>query len=162
MTTYFEFAPSQQAPFQFQPTFDGSIYTVIVTWNLFGKRYYVNVYTLDNVLVLTLPLISSPVGLNIQNIAWELGVVTVETTIPHGYKIGETVELTISGCQPDAYNGKFRVLVTSATAFTYQNISALDQASTLGVVNYNISLTAGYFTSTLVFREANMQFEVNP
>lgn len=28
--------------------------------------------------------------------------------------------------------------------------------------NYNISLTAGYFTSTLIYRTANQQFEISP
>lgn len=85
----FDFTPSQQVPFQFQPTLDGQTYTLIVTWNLFGRRYYVNVYTLDGVLIEAIPLIGSPPG-------------------------------------------------------------------------YDISLSAGYFASTLVYRAANQQFEVNP
>lgn len=88
MTTYINFNPSPNEPFQFQPTFDGKVYSVIVTWNLFGQRYYVNIYSLDNTLVVALPLIGSP---------------------------------------PDS----------------------------------DISLTAGYFTTTLVYRAANAQFEIS-
>jgi hypothetical protein len=88
MTTYINFNPSPNEPFQFQPTLDGSVYNVIVTYNLFGQRYYVNIYTLDNTLVVCLPLIGSPPG-------------------------------------------------------------------------RDISLTAGYFTTTLVYRVANAQFEVS-
>jgi len=85
----YDFQPSSKAPFQFQPTLDGSVYTVIVTWNLAGQRYYVNVYSLDGTLIVAIPMIGSPLG-------------------------------------------------------------------------YDISLVAGYFTSTLVFREASQQFEVSP
>ena len=88
MTTY-DFQPSSTTPFQFQPTLDGSVYTVIVTWNLAGARYYINVYALDGTLIVSLPRVGSPLG-------------------------------------------------------------------------YDISLVAGYFTSTLVFREASNQFEVMP
>jgi hypothetical protein len=88
MTPY-PFNPSVNAVFQFQPTLDNTVYNVSVTWNLFGERYYVNINTLQGILVVSLPLIGSP-------------------------------------------------------------------------NNYDISLTAGYFTSTLVFREFSQQFEVSP
>lgn len=90
MTTYFDFQESQAGPFQFQPTLDGTVYTAIVTWNTFGQRYYLNLYTPDSILVLCIPVIGSP-------------------------------------------------------------------------LDYDISLIAGYFTtSTLIYRQANSQFEVNP
>ncbi len=89
MTTIFSFSPSQTAPFQFQPTLDGQVYTVTVPWSLFGQRYYVNIAQLDGTPVALLPLIGSP---------------------------------------PD----------------------------------YDISLTAGYFNSTLVYRVSTGQFEVSP
>lgn len=89
MATFVAFAPTPQAPFEFQATLDGSVYTVVVTWNIFGRRYYVNVYALDQTLIVALPMIGSP-------------------------------------------------------------------------DDYDISLVAGYFASTLVFRQANAQFEINP
>lgn len=89
MTTVTPFTPSAVAPFQFQPTLDGAVYTVIVTWNLYARRFYINVYDLQSNLIFTLPLIGSP-------------------------------------------------------------------------LNSDISLTKGYFTSTLVYREPSSQFEVNP
>lgn len=89
MTTFVDFAPSASAPFQFQPTLDGDVYTIIVTWNLMGQRYYTNCYSLAGSLIFCLPLIGSPPG-------------------------------------------------------------------------YDISLTAGYFASTMVYRQANQQFEVSP
>ena len=98
-TIFVDFVPSASAPFQFQPTLDGAVYTAIVTWNLYGQRYYVNLYTLDGVRVLTIPLIGS-VGNPVQ---------VFEDT-------GKAVQ--------------------------------------------DISLTAGYFTTKLVYRPINQRFEI--
>lgn len=89
MTTYVPFVPSAVNNFQFQPTLDGNQYTAIITWNLFGARYYLNLYDLKSNLVLSIPLIISP-------------------------------------------------------------------------DNYDISMTKGYFTSTLIFRDSTQMFEISP
>lgn len=89
MTTFIDFTPSVSAPFQFQPTLDGDVYNCIITWNVFGQRYYINIYDLSQNLIVCLPLIGSP-------------------------------------------------------------------------TDYDVSLTAGYFTSTLVYRIANAQIEIAP
>ena len=87
--TIFAFQPSQTSPYQFQPTFDGQEYTCIVTWNVFGQRYYVSCYNLAGDRIFTVPMVGSP-------------------------------------------------------------------------LDYDISLTAGYFTSKLIWRIAAGQFEVTP
>jgi hypothetical protein len=89
MTQYFNFTPSPVSPFQFQPTLDGANYNCIVAWNIFGQRWYVGIYDLQNNLIVNIPMIGSP---------------------------------------PD----------------------------------YNISLTNGYFQSTMIFSVANNRFEVYP
>ncbi len=60
MTTLYQFTPTVTQNFSFQPTLDGNQYSVIVTWGLFGKRWIVNVYTLQSTLVVTIPLAPSP------------------------------------------------------------------------------------------------------
>lgn len=47
------------------------------------------------------------------------GTVTVTATSAHGFTIGDTLLLTITGVTPAAYNGTFLVTVTTTTAFTY-------------------------------------------
>ena len=54
------FLPSATQPFEFQPTLDGLQYTAFVKWNVFGRRYYLELYQLDGVRVLTTALIGSP------------------------------------------------------------------------------------------------------
>jgi hypothetical protein len=67
--TIYPFTPSAQALFQFQPTFDGTTYNVIIPWNLGGQRYYVSVYTLAGDLVYNLPQVASPDNYDI-NLNW--------------------------------------------------------------------------------------------
>lgn len=69
MTTFVDFKPAANNPFQFQATLDGQLYTVIVTWNLFGQRYYVNVYTLGGVLIVAIAMVGSPLDYDISLIA---------------------------------------------------------------------------------------------
>lgn len=69
MTTFVTFTPSTTSTFQFQAMLDGSIYTVLLTWNVFGQRFYVNVYSLAGVLIVAIPLIGSPVGYDINMVA---------------------------------------------------------------------------------------------
>lgn len=64
--TYIPFTPSATANFTFQATLDGKVYNVIVTWNLFGERYYINVYDSLQTLILSLPIIGSPDNYNIS------------------------------------------------------------------------------------------------
>lgn len=47
------FSPSPLSPFQFNATLDGQQYVVIVTWNIFGQRWYLNIYTTNGDLVLS-------------------------------------------------------------------------------------------------------------
>jgi len=60
MTTLTQFTPTVNQNFSFQPTLDGQQYNVVITWGLFGVRWILNVYTLQNVLIVQKPLTASP------------------------------------------------------------------------------------------------------
>ena len=66
MTTFIDFIPPADVPFQFQPSLDGVTYNVSVTWNLFGQRWYANIYTVQGVLIVSLPMIGSPPSYDIS------------------------------------------------------------------------------------------------
>lgn len=66
MTTLFAFTPTTSAPFQFSPVLDGVTYTATVTWNIFGKRWYLNIFTVQNVLVMSKGIGASPNGEDIN------------------------------------------------------------------------------------------------
>lgn len=97
-----------------------------------------------------------------QSASWSSGTVTVTTATAHGYKLGETVALTIAGMLPDAYDGLHPCLITGPTTFTYPLAGDPGAFTQLGNASYNISLTAGYFASTMVFRQSSQTIEVNP
>lgn len=162
METIFPFQPSNQTPPQFSPTFDGTQYTVILTWSLFGQRYYINIYTLAGVLIVSLPLVESPSSLPIESLSWDLNTSTVSliTANPHGFSIDSVTNLAVSGCTPDVYNGTFLMVAQDTMTLQYALSPDPGLASALGAVSYDISMTAGYFASTLVFRGG--QFIVSP
>jgi hypothetical protein len=159
----YAFQPSNQGPFQFQPTLDGISYNAVITWNIFGQRWYINLYDSAGNLIFCQAVVGSPSGLILQGAAWVDGVVTATTVVPHGYAPGTTLALTISGVLPDAYNGAQKILVTGPSTFTYQLSGDPGPPTALGIASYNINMAFNYFqTSTLVYRQANAQFEVNP
>ena len=57
------FNPSNTANFRFDITLDGTAYTCVVNWNMFGERYYVNIYDASsNARLVTVPLIGSDIS----------------------------------------------------------------------------------------------------
>lgn len=56
MAQFFPIVRSPNAPFSFLATLDGQQYQCVMTWNLFGQRWYINVYTTGGALVLAIAL----------------------------------------------------------------------------------------------------------
>lgn len=56
MATNIPFIPPQNAPFTFTPTLGGTRFSGVVTWNVYGRRWYLNLYTLTGTLVLAIAL----------------------------------------------------------------------------------------------------------
>lgn len=69
MAQSFPYAPSPTAPFTFQPTLDDVQYSAVVTWNLFGRRLYLNLYALDGTRLLTCAVVASPLDYDISLVA---------------------------------------------------------------------------------------------
>jgi len=163
MSTIIDFTPTSRTPFQFNPTLDGQVYAATITWSLFGARYYFNLNALDGSLVVARALVGSPIGFTIDALSWWGGRVLATVSAPHGYKIGDTIALTVSGCVPIAYNGIFRSLIVSKDQFTYPLAANPGLATQIGNADYDLNLVGGFFnTSTLVYRDANKQFIISP
>lgn len=168
MTT-FTFRQPAGSPFSFQPTLDGQVYNATVPWLVFGARYYLSLTAIDGTPILYTAIAGSPTGLDLQALGWSAGRVQATTLAPHGYRLGRLVALTVSGCAPDTFNGLVQALITGPTTFTYALAADPGPATVLGRASYNVNLVGGVpnaagvaFTSTLVFRQANQQFEVSP
>lgn len=67
MTTYVQFTPSSSSPpFQFTATMSGVDYTITTTWNVYGERWYLNIYDANGNRLKTCPLIGSPIDADIE------------------------------------------------------------------------------------------------
>ena len=63
----YQFSPTNKnPPFQFQTTLDGNVYTIIIAWNFWSQRWYVNIYDQSSTLIVCVPLIGSPAYQNIS------------------------------------------------------------------------------------------------
>ena len=151
----YPFIPSAGSPPQFTPTFDGEQYKVSVVWGLFGQRYYVTCVDMNGNSIYTQPLIESNPGLPIQSLAWNAlqNIAQGTTASPHGYAVGATVMLTISGATPAQYNGTWEVLITGPSSFSYPAGFSSDPgpAQMSGTLSYNIDMNAAYFDTPLVY-----------
>lgn len=162
MTSYYPFTPSNvQAP-SFQATLDGNVYNLMVTWNLFGQRYYLSCFDQSGNRIFTVPVITSPETSLLSSLSWDAATLMVTATCvaPHGLTIGSVVNLTIAGCTPSGYDGAYQVNVVDPYSFTYSAASDPGAIQMVGTYGFIISMSAGYFSSTIVFR--NDQFEVSP
>jgi hypothetical protein len=161
MTTV-QFQPSPTANTRFQATLDSQVYNVVINWNLFGARYYVNIYTLAGQRIVTEPLIGSPLGYDLSSLTSDNNIASAVTAVSHTYTVGSIVPLQIAGNTPTAFNGTFNCNITGPNSFTYPLPGTIDQATQLGTATYTLSLTAGYFNSTMVYFPDNEQIIITP
>ncbi|HBM0952466.1 hypothetical protein ABK735_21535 [Enterobacter kobei] len=71
---------------------------------------------------------------SISAISWSSNIVTVTLSAAHGWDIGSTVPLVVSGVTPSGYNAAVDATVTSATEFTYPLATDPGTATVLGTV----------------------------
>lgn len=162
MTTYYQFIPSRVSAPVFTPTLDGNQYNVTVIWNISARRYYINVVTMDGILIAAVPLITSPASMPIANAVWDPQNMRAVLTLtnPHPFIIGAPVKVYINSMAPNGYNGSGFILPLSKTEICYPVPVNPGEVTVMGVVDYLINLVAPYFQSTLVYR--NQMFEVSP
>lgn len=164
MTAY-PFIPSVTAPFQFQPTLDGTQYVATVRWNIASQRWYLFVDQVSGANVLTLGMTGSPIGVAVSSADFDEAALVVDliTAFPHGYAIGATINLSVRGMAPDGWNGSFQCFITGPNGISYSLATNPGAATMLGAVTYDINLAAGYFQdSSLVWRPGAAQIEVTP
>lgn len=162
MPTLIPFTPSTTSNFKFQATLDGQQYSIRIDWNLFGARYYLNIYDLSNNLIVSRPLIGTPLGYQLTSITSTANIAVATTAMPHTYSVGTVVPLTISGAIPNDYNGAFNCTIINNTQFSFPVSTIQQSTSVSGNVTYTLSMTAGYFKSTLVYFPDNNQIVISP
>lgn len=163
MTQLVAFVPPPNNIFSFQPILDGQTCLATTWWNSDSQRWFVTVTGPSGAALFTIPLIGSPYAVPIESLSWANGTVRATTSRPHGFRKLTTMNLSVVGCSPVAYNGVVTAFVTGPTSFTYQIQSDPNEADQLGQVSYDINLGAGYLKSSMfLFREQNQMFEISP
>jgi hypothetical protein len=144
------------------PTLDGQQYNIQVIWNISAQRFYLNCQSIFGTLIFMVPLVINPDPIEIASLTYDNfnQRVVVKTVAPHNFPIGEVINASIINCVPTTYNGSGLLFVLSETEIVVPMSQDPGQATILGAVDYLISMTKGYFISTLIFRNGN--FEVNP
>ncbi len=189
MTTTTPFTPvvtSGAIPFSFVAQLDGSAYNVIVSYNVWGQRWYISVFSLDGTFIFMLPLIGSPDPQPLVSLSWgpaeaagsaagsatgsaagtiafgPLNTAFGSASAPLNLPVGAVADFTITGALPVGYNGAHTCAITGEQTFTYPLDADPGIATVVGFLEYDVSMTAGYFGSTLVFRSMRNLFEVSP
>ena len=159
MSTFVQFVPSTLAPFTFQATLlNGQQYNVVVTWNTFEERYYINVYDIGGNRIVTRGLV--PCGpLMDATFTWAAGVATAACVSPHLVPIGDPVNIRVTDTDT-GFDGTFQALATDPLTLTYQlPINPLQPASINGTVNFDLDLLVGYGIGSLFYHQDTQQFE---
>lgn len=139
---FIDFVPSTITAFNFQPTWDNTIYNVTVTWNVFGQRYYVNVTDTSGNLILCRGMSETGPGF-VSSFTWLNGIATVTTATPHNVPLGAVANIYVSGTG-DTFDGSWQALATGAYTMTY----AVDEPANVlpenGTLSFPLNLIEGY------------------
>jgi hypothetical protein len=160
--TFVNFTPNTTAPFSFQCTLNGSQYTVTVTWNIYGQRYYITVSDLSGNVVLYRPLISCGPQFQSQ-LSWSEGDAEVVTSSPHNVPLGWVCAIYVS--QTDTgFDGLYEALSTGPSTLIYPLATDPATATPLtGQVDFNLNMVQDVVDdSYLLFRYQTQQFEYGP
>jgi hypothetical protein len=77
------------------------------------------------------PLLTGSKAISAMN--WSGGLVSVTTTLNHGFPIGDLVPVTIAGVTPSGYNGVFVATILSVNSFSYPLPSSPGPVTVQGV-----------------------------
>lgn len=158
MSTFVDFVPSTASAFQFQPTLAGNPYNVTVTWNIFGQRYYINLYDLSGNLLLCRAMCSS--GPTLQaSFGWVDGYAVATTTIPHSVPIGGVAKVVVSRTST-TFDGTVQALSTGANTLAYlMSIAPAVALPVSGAVNFALNLVEGLGLGFMLYHFDTQQFE---
>lgn len=96
-------------------------------------------------------------------LTWQQGIATATTAAPHGYRLGSVIRLAIDGALPAGYCGTYYCVVSGPSELRYSLATDPGGPSTQpGTYAPDVDLLAGYFASSMVYREDARQFEVRP
>lgn len=160
MSTFVPFVPSTLAPFTFQATLlNGQQYNVVLTWNVADARFYVNVYAINGVRIVTRGLV--PCGpLMDATFTWAAGVASALCASAHQVPIGDPVNIRVTNTNSGFDGGAYQALAVDPLTLTFPlSTNPLEPASIGGTVNFDLDLLAGYNIGSLFYHQDTNSFE---
>lgn len=157
-SVFVSFAPSVSGPFIFQPVIGGVNYNAVITWNLFGERFYLNLYDQGGNLLLCTAMVASGPRFS-ATFTWSANVATAVMQSPHNVPIGGLVQVRMSETD-SSFDGTVQALAINATTLTYALSGNPDVATpATGIVDFALNLVATLNIGWLLFHLDTMQFE---
>jgi hypothetical protein len=157
MSTFVQFVPSTTQVFSFQPTLAGVQYNATVTSNVFGQRYYLNLYDFNNNLVLCRSVDSSGPRFP-ASFTWTQGFAIAITDLPHNVPVGSVAAMRVSETET-AYDGNWQVLSTSEITLSYSLGNPEIASVETGTIMQPLNLVAQLGIGWLLFHYDTQQFE---
>jgi hypothetical protein len=162
LSTLISFTPSITQAFQFQPTIAGTQYNAVITWSLFGQRYYLNLSTLDGTLLCCTALVATGPTLS-ATLNWADtgvgGIATVTTASAHNVPLGQVVNMTVSETGT-AFDGEWQGLSTGTMTLTYALSNPNVSLQQTGKVDFPVNAIAPFgIDGAFLFRFDTQQFE---
>lgn len=160
MSTFVTFAPSTTSAFTFQPVLAGVQYNATVTWNIFGQRYYLNLYDLAGNLVLATAIVASGpvISSTFQWAATGGGLATITTEAPHNVPIGQLASVRVA-LTDSAFDGDWQVLSTGPTTLTYALGNPSSNQPLTGQISFDLNIAAPLGAGRLLYHYSTQQFE---
>lgn len=157
MSTLVDFLPTNIAPFQFQPTLNGTQYQVMIPWNIFTPGYYLSLSDLQGNQILYRALTSS--GPSLQAVfAWSEQVVGVATAVAHNVPVGSLAMVRVSQTNL-GFDGFYNALAVGPTQLTYE-LDVNPQAAAQGTLSFPLNLVQGVLDDCFLFySDTTQQFE---
>lgn len=157
MSTLIPFTPTANGAFTFSPVLDGTTYNGVVTWALFGQRWFLNLYAPSGPLIVAIPLVESidPIAATLTTTRG-LYTATVAPFMEEEPNVGWSVSSSNvpTGTLLDDVSFQSGVVRLS-------NPASVTGVDTQAAFDKTFNLIGGYgFTSTLVFRGSSQTFEI--
>lgn len=153
-TTSIPFTPSIASPFRFTFQADGATWAAVVTWNVFGQRWYLNVYFQDGTRVFTVPLVGSSTWVTTPLATQEENYLA---RVFNPYLVGVGALVLSQNVETAT-----RIAAIDSTVVALSAPSLSTGTDNAAQFSNDINLAAGYFTSsTLVYRANAGRFEIS-
>jgi len=160
MSTFVQFQPSAQSPFNFTATLsNGVTYQITALWNIFGERFYIQVTDLSGNLIYFRALTAGGPTLQAA-LTWNTSTLqaVATTVLPHNVPVGSVVGLRISKTGT-AFDGNWQALATGPNTLTYTLSNPNQSAAVSGTVSFPLNLVSAPNIGYLLFHYETQQFE---